>query len=127
VVIPVIIPASVRRRPRDAVLQPVRGTLGDDDEMDAGRFRIFCLYATYLHEGWRLEDHYPDGAIRAFKSGEGTAKVKAFRDEMRSLLGSDPSEAQLEEALGPFGTFRPQDVEGRTRMWRSQSDSGLST
>ena len=86
--------------------------------MDAGRFPIFGhFYAAYLHEDWRLEDRDPDGAIRAFKSVEDSAKVKALRDEMRGLLASDPSEAELEEALGPFGTFRPQDVEVTIRQW----------
>lgn len=86
--------------------------------MDAGRFPTFGhFYAAYLHEDWRLENLDPDGAIRAFKSSEGSAKAVALRDEMNSLLATDPSEADLEEALGPFGTFRPQDVEVTIRQW----------
>lgn len=86
--------------------------------MDAGRFPIFAdFYSCYLPEDWQLEDRDPDGAIRAFKTSEGSVKTEALGDEMRRLLANDPSEADLEEALGPFGTLRPQDLEVTIRQW----------
>jgi len=94
------------------------GTLGDDGVMDAGRFPIFAdFYSCYLHEDWQLEDRNPDAPIRAFKNIEGSVKSEALGDEMRRLLATDPSEADLEVALGPFGTLRPQDVEVTIRQW----------
>ena len=75
------------------------------------------FYSCYLHQDWQSEDPDPDGAIRAFKTSEGPVKSEALVDEMRRLLATDPSEADLEEALGPFGTLRPQDLEVTIRQW----------
>jgi hypothetical protein len=86
--------------------------------MDGRKYPAYAhFYAAYFHPDWRLDDPLPDDVVRQFVRAEPHSKQDALSIELCGLLDSGCTEVELEAALAPWNTFRPQDVELTVREW----------
>jgi hypothetical protein len=85
--------------------------------VDVDRFPEFAdFYAAYFHEDWRLDDATSDDVVRRYMSVDGQAAGQLLL-ELRLLTTTDPSDDDLEQALGPWTSFDPRSEGRRAREW----------
>jgi hypothetical protein len=75
------------------------------------------FYECYLHPDWGVDDATFDDVVRRFLAAEGERSAGRLLRELRSLKATEPSDSDVEQALGPWTSFDPA-VEGRgPREW----------
>jgi hypothetical protein len=72
------------------------------------------FFSCYFHQDWNIDDADWQSVVRRFRTDTSPDEVRATAKELRALLSSTVSEAELEQhldALGCYYTPRP-DIGG---------------
>lgn len=94
--------------------------------MDAGRYPEFAdFYAAWLHQDWKLEDPTTDEVLRLYMRTDAEAADRLLR-ELRLLAAGEPSDEDVEQALGPWTSYDPRSEGRHPRQWIDPMISVLS-